>query len=453
MANYEPNSQERIKLQAAVDAMKLKLDERGPFQVPSVISGDYIVTKDIGIQSVPTNHATKICNFSNSTPEMINTAIEKALAVKPKWESMPFNDRCAIFLKAADLLTTKYKYEMMAATMLGQGKNAWQAEIDSVAEMADFWRFNCKFAQEIYENQPEDHSQYLWNRLEYRALEGFVTAISPFNFTAIGGNLVAAPALMGNVVLWKPSDHAVYANFLTLEILREAGLPDGVVQFVPSNPEVFVEATMAHKEFAGLHFTGSTSVFKSLWKKIGENLDKYKSYPRIVGETGGKNMHFLHETADVSHAVHSTIRGAFEYSGQKCSATSRIYVPESLSAEFNAKLKSEMAKIKIGPVEDFTNFTGAVIHKGSFDKIKKYLDAVKSGENPSTTILSGGGCDDKVGFFVEPTALLTKDPKSPTMTDELFGPVVTIYTYPNEELDKTLKLADETSEYALTCGM
>jgi 1-pyrroline-5-carboxylate dehydrogenase len=366
---------------------------------------------------------------------------------------MPFYERCAIFLKAADLLTTKYKYEMMAATMLGQGKNVWQAEIDAAAEMADFWRFNCKYAEEIYAGQPSENSQYIWNRLEYRPLEGFVTAISPFNFTAIGANLVGAPALMGNVVLWKPSDYAVYANFLTLQILKEAGLPDGVIQFVPGDPEIFTRETFSHPAFAGLHFTGSTFVFKKLWKEISNNLDTYKSYPRIVGETGGKNMHFIHESADVLHAVNSTIRGAFEYNGQKCSATSRVYVPESLLDEFTVTLKEQMSRIKMGPVEDFENFVGAVIHKGSFDKIKRYLDDIKEEKNESTCILFGGDCSDKVGYYVEPTVLLTKDHKSPTMVDELFGPVLTICAYPDENLDETLAIAESTSEYALTCGM
>ena len=310
---------------------------------------------------------------------------------------MPFNDRVAIFLKAADLLTNKYRYnvnsfryQMMAATMIGQGKNVWQAEIDAAAELADFLRFNAKFAQEIYSNQPSENSPGVWNRMEYRALEGFVVAYSPFNFTAIGGNLVAAPAIMGNVCLWKPSATAVYSNYLFLQIMKEAGLPDGVIQFIPGDPEMITEETFTHPEFAGLHFTGSTEVFKMLWKKVGDNVNTYKSYPRIVGETGGKNMHFLHESADVKHAVLQTIRGAFEYNGQKCSATSRVYVPDTLIEEFTAELKSQMATIKSGPVEDFTNFCGPVIHSGSYNKLKSFIDDVKSGKNATTSILAGG---------------------------------------------------------------
>ncbi|KAJ3253879.1 1-pyrroline-5-carboxylate dehydrogenase [Boothiomyces macroporosus] len=450
MKNYGPGSTERAELQKAVDLMKESITKNRPYEVPIVVSGQMIETGDISEQPVPTEHHLKLCKYHNATAQ---NAIAKALEAKPAWEAMPFNDRAAIFLKAADLLTHKYRYRVMAATMLGQGKNVWQAEIDAAAELADFLRFNCKFAQEIYRDQPTENSPMMWNRVEYRALEGFVVAYSPFNFTAIGGNLVAAPALMGNVVLWKPSNSSIYSNFLILEILKEAGLPDGVIQFLPGNPEVITNETFNHPDFAGFHFTGSTSVFKMLWKKIGENINIYKSYPRIVGETGGKNMHFIHESADVKHAVLQTIRGAFEYNGQKCSATSRVYVPESMLPAFTQELKAEMAKIKMGPVEDFTNFATAVIHKQSYEKIKGYLDAVKSGENESTSILAGGNCNDSVGYYVEPTALITKDPHSPTMVNELFGPVLTIFAYPNDELVETLKLAEKTSEYALTCGI
>ncbi|KAI8901238.1 Aldehyde/histidinol dehydrogenase [Globomyces pollinis-pini] len=452
MLNFAPGSIERSNLQSAITEMKKKISKT-PYQIPCVVSGLSVETNDISSQPCPTDHQTKICEYHNATPEIVQDAIQKALAAKPAWEAMPFNDRAAIFLKAADLLSTKYRYQMMAATMLGQGKNVWQAEIDSVAELADFLRFNCTFAQEIYADQPTQNAPYNWNRVEYRALEGFVVALSPFNFTAIGGNLVAAPALMGNVVLWKPSNASVYSNFLILQIFKEAGLPDGVIQFIPGDPAMITEEAFSHPDFAGLHFTGSTSVFKMLWQKIGNNIGTYKSYPRIVGETGGKNMHFIHESADVKQSVLHTIRGAFEYNGQKCSATSRVYVPDNLVDEFTSELKKQMSTIKMGPVEDFTNFSGAVIHQQSYDKIKSYLDAVKNGENASTTIISGGKTDDSVGYFIEPTALLTKDPKSPTMVNELFGPVVTIYAYPQEEFLETLDLAESTSEYALTCGI
>ena len=281
----------------------------------------------------------------------MNLAIKRALAAKPAWEAMPFADRAAIFLKAADLLTTKYRYQVMAATMIGQGKNAWQAEIDAAAELADFLRFNCKYAEEIYSNQPSENAPLTWNRLEYRPLEGFVVAYSPFNFTAIGGNLAAAPALMGNVVLWKPSHTAIYSNYLVYQILREAGLPEGVIQFMPGDPEMITKETFSHPEFAGLHFTGSTKIFNHLWQQTAANLGTYKSYPRVVGETGGKNMHFIHESADITNAALQTIRSSFEYMGQKCSACSRVYVPDSRFEEFSSILKEEHAKIRMGEVD------------------------------------------------------------------------------------------------------
>ena len=349
--NYAPGSEERRKLKAALADLRATLQSQGPFQVPSVVNGEKVLTGNTFTQPLPFEHKTKLCEFHNSSPELVQQAIRKALLVKPQWEAMPFNDRAAIFLKAADLLATKYRYKLLAATMLGQGKNAWQAEIDAAAELADFWRFNCQYAQEIYSQQPPKNSPLVWNRLEYRALEGFVVAYSPFNFTAIGGNLVSAPALMGNVVLWKPSPMAMYSNYLVYEILREAGLPDGVIQFIPGDAEMVTKETFSHPGFAGLHFTGSTSVFKLLWRKIADNIDGYKSYPRIVGETGGKNMHFLHKSADVRTAALQTIRAAFEYNGQKCSACSRVYVPDSLFNEFSAVLKEEHAKLKMGPVD------------------------------------------------------------------------------------------------------
>ena len=452
MRQFSPGSFERTALQTAVNEMRRKVSEK-PFEVSCIVNGKPVTTGDISHQFNPGEHRMKVCNFHNADKETIQFAISSALKVKPEWEAMSFNDRVAIFLKAADLMSNKYRYELLAATMIGQGKNAWQAEVDAGPELIDFIRFNCRYTQEIYANQPTENSTGVWNRMEYRPLEGFVAAICPFNFTAIAGNLALAPALMGNVVLWKPSNSAVYSNYLILKIMKEAGLPDGVLQFLPGDPIVFSEVALTHPDFAGLHFTGSTSVFSMLWKKIGENLDIYKSYPRIVGETGGKNMHFLHESADVKHAVLQTIRGAFEYNGQKCSATSRVYVPDTLIEEFTAELKSQMATLKSGPVEDFTNFCGPVINRSSFDKLQGYINDVKSKKNPSTTILTGGNTSDKVGYFVQPTVLLTTDPKSPTMVTELFGPILTIYAYPATEFINTLDLAEATSPYALTCGM
>jgi 1-pyrroline-5-carboxylate dehydrogenase len=340
---------------------------------------------------------------------------------------------------------------MMAATMLGQGKNIWQAEIDAAAELCDFLRFNCKYAEEIYSQQPPKNAPGAWNRTEFRALEGFVLAVSPFNFTAIGGNLPAAPALMGNVVLWKPSPGAVYSNYLFYQILEEAGLPNGVIQFVPGPAEEICGHAIASPEFASLHFTGSTHVFRKLWKDIGNNIDNYKSYPRVVGETGGKNFHVLHpslDSAGVQHAALQTIRGAFEFQGQKCSACSRCYVPASLFAEFKKAIVEEHAKITQGPVNEYQHFSGPVINKFAFDKIKGFIDHAATED--SCEIIAGGKCDDSVGYFVQPTIIVTKDKFTKTMVDEIFGPVVTIYVYEDADFEQTCKLVGETTQYGLT---
>ncbi|KAI9205160.1 Aldehyde/histidinol dehydrogenase [Polychytrium aggregatum] len=452
MLNYAPGSPERAKLEQAIKEIRRDLAEKGPYRVPTIVNGEEFFEGDAQAQSMPFEHSTKLCTYHNSSAATIRKAIDTALAAKPAWEAMPFNDRAAIFLKAADLLSVKYRYKLLAATMLGQGKNVWQAEIDAAAELADFWRFNCQYASDIYAQQPTKNSELYWNRLEYRPLEGFVTAYSPFNFTAIGGNLVAAPALMGNVVIWKPSPASIYSNYVIMEILKEAGLPDGVVQFVPGDAELVTNETFNHPDFAGLHFTGSTHVFKMLWQKISNNLDIYKSYPRIVGETGGKNMHFLHKSADARHAALQTIRAGFEYQGQKCSACSRVYVPDNLWDEFRETIVTEVKKIKQGPVDDFTNFCGAVINKPSYDKITGYLKNIKNGDGVSS-ILVGGNFSDAKGYFIEPTVVVTKDPHSKTMTDELFGPVVTVYVYPADKYEETLELADKTTSYGLTAGI
>lgn len=344
-----------------------------------------------------------------------------------------------------------FRYKMMAATMLGQGKNIWQAEIDAAAELCDFWRFNCKYAEEMYHQQPPKNAPGTWNRTEYRGLDGFVLAVSPFNFTAIGGNLPSAPALMGNVVLWKPSPSAVYSNYLVYELLVEAGLPPGVIQFVPGPAEEICSAAIDHPDFASLHYTGSTQVFRKLWKQIGNNIDRYKCYPRIVGETGGKNYHILHKSLDdagVRHAALQTIRAAFEFQGQKCSACSRVYVPESLFPEFRKQLLAEHAKIKQGAPHNFENFMGPVINKFAFDKIKGFIAHATSDDD--CQILAGGKCDDSVGYFVEPTIILTKNPLTKTMREEIFGPVVTIYVYEDTKFEETCKLITDTTEYGLT---
>ncbi|KAI0236358.1 1-pyrroline-5-carboxylate dehydrogenase, partial [Massospora cicadina] len=444
MFNYEPGSKEREQLQEALKIMR----SQAPFEVPIIINGEEVRTGTTEAQRCPTDHKTVLCNFHTADPALVEKAIAGALAVKQHWEDMPFYDRLAIFMKAADLVSKKYRYQINAATMLGQGKNAWQAEIDSAAELCDFLRFNCKYAEELYTQQPPKNSSGVWNRVEYRPLEGFVLAVSPFNFTAIGGNLAAAPALMGNVVIWKPAPAAVYSNYLIQKIFEEAGLPAGVVQFVPGPASEIVDTCLSNHEFASLHFTGSTHVFKNLWQKIGENIHKYRSYPRIVGETGGKNFHLIHSSADPKTVVPQSIRAAFEFQGQKCSALSRLYAPDNLWTELKKLFVEEVAKIKVGDVADFTNFMTAVINKAAFDKITKYIDDAKSSSDAE--IICGGTYDDSKGYFIQPTVILTKNPDFKTMKEEIFGPVLTVYVYPAKDFEKMYQLIPGTTEYGLT---
>ncbi|KAF8324560.1 Aldehyde/histidinol dehydrogenase [Cantharellus anzutake] len=441
---YAPGTPERLVLEAAIAQMKQEL----PFEVPCVINGKAVRTNSQAKQFIPADHATHLCSYHEADSALIDTAINGALEGKTAWENLPWNDRAAIFLKAADLISGKYRYQITAATMLGQGKNAWQAEIDAAAELADFFRFGVKYVEELYAQQPVKNSPGVWNRVEYRALEGFVLAVSPFNFTAIGGNLPGTPALVGNVVLWKPSPLSIYANYITHKILLEAGLPGNVIQFVPGPAPEIVKQAIDHPDFASLHFTGSTAVFKSLWKSIGNNIEKYKSYPRIVGETGGKNFHLVHSSADVDNAVQQSVRSAFEYQGQKCSALSRLYVPASLwNGGFKDKLLQTTASIKVGPPEAFQNFMGPVIGRFAYDKILRLISAARAAGGE---ILIGGSGDDFKGFFIQPTIILTKDPRSITMVEEVFGPVLTVYVYDEEEYEEVLSLIDTTSTYALT---
>ncbi|KAL7267952.1 1-pyrroline-5-carboxylate dehydrogenase [Rhizina undulata] len=446
--HYAKGSPDRAALEAAVS----KLRSKAPISVPLFINSEAITTKSLVGQPIPSAHATLLADSSQASPEQVSAAIEAALAAKPSWESLPFADRAVIFLKAADLISGKYRYDIMAATILGQGKNAWQAEIDAAAELIDFLRFNVAFAEELYSQQPPKNSPGVWNRVEYRPLEGFVYAITPFNFTAIAGNLPCAPALMGNVVVWKPSPSAIYSNYLLYQILLEAGLPPNVIQFVPGDAEAVTKVVLAHKEFASLHFTGSTAVFRHLYGKIAEGVveGRFKSYPRIVGETGGKNFHVVHSSADVRNAVVQTIRGAFEYQGQKCSACSRAYIPASISKEFLASLKEETERLKIGaPDEGADNFIGPVIHRGSFDKLKNVID--QSNKDPSLTLLTGGTYNDSKGFYIHPTVYVAKDPHHELFNKELFGPIMILYVYPDEEFEKVLKTVDETGGgYGLT---
>jgi 1-pyrroline-5-carboxylate dehydrogenase len=414
-----------------------------------------ITTGSIGKQFNPADHKSVIATYSQASEEDVNTAIEAALAAKPEWESLPFADRAAVFLKAADLISTKYRYDIMAATMLGQGKNAWQAEIDAAAELCDFLRFNVQFAEELYAQQPAHNSPGVWNRIEYRPLEGFVYAISPFNFTAIGGNLCAAPALLGNVVVWKPSDYAIASNWLLYNILLEAGLPKNVIQFVPGNPVEVTRAVLAHKKFAALHYTGSTAVFRNLYGQIGAGVGegRFQSYPRIVGETGGKNFHLIHSSANVENAAVQTVRGAFEYQGQKCSATSRAYVPASIWPQFKARLVEETRKLAVGNPWDHKNFMGPVIHAGSFQKLSGAIDDAKNDAN--LELLTGGTYDDSQGYFIQPTIYQAKVPDHKLFSTELFGPILTTYVYddtkdPVGAFASICETVDSTSEYALT---
>jgi 1-pyrroline-5-carboxylate dehydrogenase len=412
-----------------------------------------VKTSSVLTQSNPSSHSTPVATYSNASPSEVQQAIDSALAAKPAWESLPFADRAAVFLKAADLISTKYRYELMAATILGQGKNAWQAEIDAAAELVDFLRFNVKYAEELYSQQPPFNSAGVWNRLEYRALEGFVYAISPFNFTAIGGNLPGAPALMGNVVIWKPSPSAVASNYLIHQIFLEAGMPPGVIQFVPGDAEEVTKVVLGHPQFAALHYTGSTAVFRKLYGKIAGGVaeGKYKGYPRIVGETGGKNFHLIHRSAEISNAVVNTIRGAFEYQGQKCSACSRAYVPASIWNEFKSQIVSETEKLKVGPPEDFGNFIGAVIHETSFKKLSKVIDDAKNDKD--LELITGGKYDDSKGFFIHPTIYVAKTSSHPNLSTEFFGPILTIYVYDDSSLtafEDICKTIDQTSEYGLT---
>lgn len=445
-------------------------EKKFPIQVPVVVGGKevgslypdpsvvvfnnlQITSSSLSTQSNPSDHSTTVASYSTASPADVNAAIEAALEAKPAWEALPFSDRAAIFLKAADLVAGKYRYDIMAATMLGQGKNAWQAEIDSAAELADFLRFSVQYAEELYAQQPQHNSPGVWNRLEYRALEGFVYAVTPFNFTAISGNLAGAPALMGNVVVWKPSDSAIASSWLLYQILLEAGLPKNVIQFVPGNPAEVTKVILQHKQFAALHYTGSTSVFRSLYGQIAAGVaeGKYVGYPRIVGETGGKNFHVIHSSADVSNAAINTVRGAFEYQGQKCSATSRAYVPKSLWPAFKEQVISETEKLKIGGVTDHANFIGPVIHRPSFDKLKGVINAAK--DDKTLTLLTGGKYDDSKGYFIHPTIYQATTPQHELFSKELFGPILTLYVYDDaapEAFAKICKIVDQTSEYGLT---
>ncbi|MCA0381318.1 MAG: L-glutamate gamma-semialdehyde dehydrogenase [Bacteroidetes bacterium] len=439
---YAPGSKERDALQKALAELKKKEAD-----IPQYIGGRAVRSGDKHPIHQPHERNHVLGYYHAGTKAHVQQAIDAALKAKPTWEAMPWEERAAIFLKAADLLATKYRFYINGTTMLGQSKNAFQAEIDAACELIDFLRFNVHFLSEIYKQQPIS-APGMHNRMEWRALEGFVLAVTPFNFTAIGGNLPTSAAMCGNVVVWKPANTQIYSAQMFMKILMEAGLPDGVINLVYVDGPTIGDVCFNHPDFAGVHFTGSTGVFNHMWATIGANTPKYKSYPRIVGETGGKDFVLVHKSADVDAVVTALARGAFEYQGQKCSAASRAYLPSNLADRIKAKLVAEVETMKMGTVEDFGNFVNAVIDEKSFDKLKKYIDAAK--KDRKAKILTGGNCSKKDGFFIEPTIIEVRDPKYVTMCEELFGPVLTIYTYKADEFEKAMDLVDGTSPYALT---
>lgn len=441
--SYAPGTPERELLQNALADLS-----NDYFEIPAIIGGKEVFSQDTGNCIEPHAHGHVLAKYHKAGEKDIQDAIKAAVSVSRDWEQMPFYHRSAIFLKAADLLATKYRYMMNAATMLGQSKNAYQSEIDAVCELVDFWRFNAFFAQKIYDLQPLISPRGEWNFSEYRALEGFIFAITPFNFTSIAGNLPTAPALMGNTVLWKPSGTAVYSGYLIMKILHEAGLPDGVINFIPGKGSQMGNLVMDSPHLAGVHFTGSTKVFDQIWKRTANNIGLYKSYPRIVGETGGKDFIFAHASADIDALAVASIRGAFEYQGQKCSAASRMYIPASLYDAWLERAIAMLETVKMGRVQDFSNFMNAVIDQNSFDRIKGYIDYARA--STEAEILWGGNCDDSEGYFIQPTLIKTTNPKFKTMQEEIFGPVLTVYVYQDKDFEQTLRLCDETSPYALT---
>jgi 1-pyrroline-5-carboxylate dehydrogenase len=441
--NYAPGSKERTLLkQALADARSKTID------IPMYIDGKEVRTdKKVNIYP-PHDHQHLLGTYSQGSKQHVSDAISAALKAKEAWENLAWEQRAAIFLKAADLIAGPYRYALNAATMLGQSKNAFQAEIDAACELIDFLRFNVKYMTEIYQQQPPVSPRGSWNRLEQRALEGFVFALTPFNFTAIAGNLPTSAAMMGNVVVWKPSNTQIYSANVLMQIFREAGLPDGVINLVYVSGPDAGEVIFNHADFAGIHFTGSTTVFQDIWKTIGNNIHKYKTYPRIVGETGGKDFIVVHGSADVEASSTAIVRGAFEYQGQKCSAASRVYIAASVWPAIKKLVQRDLASLKMGPTEDFGNFVNAVIDEKSFDKLTGFIDSAKNDKH--IEIIAGGNYDKTKGYFIEPTVLISKDPNYVTMCEELFGPVLTIYVYEDKDFEKTLEIIDKTSIYALT---
>lgn len=440
---YAPGTKERTLLEAAIaEARAREVD------VPMYIGGKEVRTEDKVVLTPPHDHRHVLGYYHKGSRNHVETAIHAALAAKESWENLSWEQRAAIFLKAAELISTKYRYKINAATMLGQSKNAYQAEIDSACELADFLRFNVAYMTEIYSQQPPVNAKGVWNRVEQRPLEGFVFALTPFNFTAIAGNLPSCVAMMGNVVVWKPSNAQIYSAHVVMEVFREAGVPDGVINLVYVSGTEAGDVIFKHPDFAGIHFTGSTGVFQDIWKTIGENIHLYKTYPRIVGETGGKDFILAHPSADIAVLNTALIRGAFEYQGQKCSAASRAYIPASLWEDLRARMEKDIASFKIGGTEDFSNFINAVIDEKAFDKITSYIDRAKA--SADAEVIIGGTYDKSQGYFIHPTVILAKKADYETMQEELFGPVLTVYVYADEDWKETLELVDKTSAYALT---
>ena len=440
--DYAPGSPEKAAVKAQLERLA---GER--IEIPLIIGGREVTTGDCGRCVLPHDHARSVATYHKGNADAVEQAIEAAARAKPDWAALPWEARAAVFLKAADLLAGRRRPIVNAATMLGQSKTVLQAEIDAACELIDFWRFNASYLPQILEQQPIS-APGVWNQVEYRPLEGFVFAVTPFNFTAIAGNLPTSPAMMGNTVVWKPASTAVFSAYWVMRVLQEAGLPDGVINLAPGDGGAIGGPAMDHPDLGGVHFTGSTEVFQGMWRTIGRNVAAYRSYPRIVGETGGKDFVFAHVSADPDELAANLIRGAFEYQGQKCSAASRAYLPASLWAKLRDRLCDEVGAIRYGDVGDFTNFMGAVIDRASYGVLSNAIDEARA--DPDAEVICGGACSDEVGYFVAPTLILARDPRYRTMETELFGPVLTIYVYPDDEYAETLELCDATSPYALT---
>lgn len=440
--NYAAGSPEKVELKKMLKKLKSEF-----WDIPMIIGGKEVRTGNTKDIRPPHELSHKLGQFHEGGTEHVKMAIDAALEAKKDWETMPWEERAAIFLKAADLMSGPYRAKMNAATMLGQSKNIFQAEIDCVVELADFFRFNVSYMTQIYQEQPFSPKTN-WNRLEYRPLEGFVFALTPFNFTSIAGNLPGAPALMGNTVVWKPARTQIYSAYVIMEIFKEAGLPDGVINMINVGGSAAGEVIFNHKDFAGLHFTGSMETFQFLWKKIGQNISSFRTFPRIVGETGGKDFVMVHPSANSKQVATALVRGAFEFQGQKCSAASRAYIPKSMWDEVFTYMKEDMATFKMGTVEDFSNFINAVIDESAFNSISSYIDFAKSADDAE--IIIGGNYDKSKGYFIDPTVIKTDNPHFKTMEEEIFGPVLTIYVYEDEKYEETLELLDSTSPFALT---